>query len=89
MNTNEFQISACLQISSALRNNALTHTLTSVLGTNKYMPPEAFCDSPTYDASLDILSLGILIFQMITGLSPDPGDRNKVIFISPRKSKSG
>ena len=127
-NTNEFQINACLQISSALRylhsmnlihrdlssnnillsktgdvvkvsdfgvsrfyaaNNALTHTLTSIPGTDKYMPPEAFCDSPTYDASLDIFSLGILIIQIITGLSPDPGDRSKVIFISPRKYKSG
>lgn len=54
-------------------------TLTSLPGTQNYMPPEAFYDKPSYSSSLDIFSLGVLLIQMITGLHPDPSERLRVI----------
>jgi len=50
-------------------------TLTMLPGTEKYMPPEAYGDSPFYSTSLDIFSVGVLFIQMMTGLSPDPSER--------------
>jgi len=45
----------------------------SVLGTLAYMSPEQLADSSAVDHRTDIYSLGAVLHQMLTGLSPSPG----------------
>lgn len=46
----------------------------SALGTPAYMSPEQFSDSKTVDQRADIYSLGIMIYEMIIGKKPFPGN---------------
>jgi len=63
------------------------------LGTPAYMPPEQFEDSAKVDCRADIYSLGITLYEMVTGTKPYPGnfsmDTLKVIkkgkYVTPRK----
>jgi len=63
------------------------------LGTPAYMSPEQFKDSSKVDKRADIYSLGIMLYEMVTGTKPYPGEFNmetfKIIkkgrYIHPRK----
>lgn len=46
----------------------------SALGTPAYMPPEQFSDSKTVDQRADIYSLGIMLYEMVIGKKPFPGN---------------
>ena len=46
----------------------------SALGTPAYMPPEQFSDSKTVDHRADIYSLGIMLYEMVIGKKPFPGN---------------
>jgi serine/threonine-protein kinase len=53
------------------------------LGTPEYMSPEQF-DTPRVDARSDIYSLGVLLFEMLTGGLPFTGDSPVAVAISHR-----
>ena len=63
------------------------------LGTPAYMSPEQFEDSSDVDCRADIYSLGIMLYEMVTGSKPYPGEFNmetfKIVkrgrYIRPRK----
>lgn len=44
------------------------------LGTPAYMSPEQFEDSASVDSRADIYSLGIMLYEMVTGTKPYPGE---------------
>lgn len=44
------------------------------LGTPSYMPPEQFKNSKNVDARADIYSMGIMLYETLTGKKPFPGN---------------
>jgi serine/threonine-protein kinase len=50
-----------------------------VIGSPSYMSPEQFAPAKGIDHRTDIWSLGIIMFEMLTGERPFQGDRMKVI----------
>lgn len=46
----------------------------STLGTPAYMSPEQLTDSSTVDNRADIYSLGVMLYEMVTGTKPYAGD---------------
>ena len=64
---------------SADREEGITVSGTS-LGTPAYMPPEQFEDSAKVDKRADIYSLGIMLYEMLTGTKPYPSEFNMETF---------
>ncbi len=48
----------------------------SMLGTPSYMPPEQFTDSSSVDNRADIYAVGVMLYEMVTGVKPFPGGFN-------------
>ena len=46
--------------------------MTRIPGTPAYMPPEAMLANPSYDASVDMFSLGIMMIHVYCGKWPEP-----------------
>ena len=61
------------------RENGITISGSS-LGTPAYMSPEQFEDSSKVDERADIYSLGIMLYEMVTGTKPYPGEFNMETF---------
>lgn len=63
-------------IASSEREEEDTSLTTSgvTLGTPSYMPPEQFDDSHSVDNRADIYAMGIMLYEMVTGTKPFPGN---------------
>ena len=63
-------------IASSEREEEDTSLTTSgvTLGTPSYMPPERFDDSHSVDNRADIYAMGIMLYEMVTGTKPFPGN---------------
>lgn len=78
--------------SSEKEEKGLTMTK-STLGTVAYMSPEQFEDSSTCDNRADIYSLGVMLYEMLTGTKPFPSEfsletlaiKKKGKYIRPRR----
>jgi tRNA A-37 threonylcarbamoyl transferase component Bud32 len=47
-----------------------------ILGTPSYIPPEQISDAKNADKRADIYSLGVVLYEMLTGKTPFPGSFN-------------
>ncbi|HZK19552.1 MAG TPA: serine/threonine-protein kinase [Treponemataceae bacterium] len=57
------------------------------LGTPAYMPPEQLNDSKNVDARADIYAMGIMLYEMVTGLKPYPGNMAPETILQIQKGK--
>ncbi len=57
------------------------------LGTPAYMSPEQFEDSSDVDCRADIYSLGIMLYEMVTGSKPYPSEFNMETFKIVKRGK--
>ena len=66
---------------SALRDGGVTHTGESeeVIGSPAYMAPETFTHDYPVDNRSDIFSLGVLAYELITGIKPFQGQNVEAI----------
>jgi serine/threonine-protein kinase len=49
-----------------------------ILGTLEYMAPEQLVDSAAVDARADLWAVGVILYELITGLRPYMGDREQL-----------
>ncbi|MBN1518517.1 MAG: serine/threonine protein kinase [Spirochaetales bacterium] len=57
------------------------------LGTPCYMPPEQIENSKNVDRRADIYALGVMLYEMVTGKKPYPGNFSAETLIMVRKGK--
>src|SRR5436309_15943366 len=60
--------------------------LGSILGTARYMSPEQACGAPV-DKGTDIWSVGVVLYEMVTGHEPFSGDTRRAVRISIRETE--
>jgi serine/threonine-protein kinase len=68
----DFGISRLEQLGEGQSATPLTHAST-VMGTPLYMSPEQWRDSTAVDARSDIWSIGVVLYELVTGVSPFSG----------------
>lgn len=57
------------------------------LGTPSYMAPEQFNDSKSVDNRADIYSMGVMLYEMVTGKKPYPGNYSPETLAKIQKGK--
>ena len=74
----DFGIARALASSTRSRN-------TSAMGTPPYMPPEQWASGPI-DGRLDQYSLGVVLYETISGMLPFQGDSMEALFVQHRET---
>ncbi|MCA9571892.1 MAG: serine/threonine protein kinase, partial [Myxococcales bacterium] len=66
------------------RMNELTSLTQSgvMIGTPRYMSPEQMEDPRSVDARADVFALAVVLFELLTGTTPHPGDNARQVTLS-------
>ncbi len=78
---------AKIQQPEGVRDNDIT-AANLVIGTPQYMSPEQCSQSGPIDARSDVYSLGVIVFEMLTGRVPFTGDSPTVIMMRQVQDES-
>lgn len=70
----------------ATKNSSITQA-GSTLGTPAYMSPEQLMDSSSVDVRADIYSMGVMLYEMVTGSKPYAGDMASETIAKIKKGK--
>lgn len=83
-----------LQIKNSASDKTITFDATSsitqvgsTLGTPAYMSPEQLTDSSSVDNRADIYSMGVMLYEMVTGTKPYAGDMAPATIAKIKKGK--
>lgn len=68
------------------KNSSITQA-GSTLGTPAYMSPEQLMDSSSVDVRADIYSMGVMLYEMVTGSKPYAGDMDPETIAKIKKGK--
>lgn len=68
------------------KNSSITQA-GSTLGTPAYMSPEQLMDSSSVDVRADIYSMGVMLYEMVTGSKPYAGDMAPETIVKIKKGK--
>ena len=68
------------------KNSSITQA-GSTLGTPAYMSPEQLMDSSSVDVRADIYSMGVMLYEMVTGSKPYAGDMSPETISKIKKGK--
>ena len=68
------------------KNSSITQA-GSTLGTPAYMSPEQLMDSSSVDVRADIYSMGVMLYEMVTGSKPYAGDMSPETIAKIKKGK--
>lgn len=63
------------------QSNAVQTREGTVMGTPSYMPPEQWMSATLVDAKSDVYSLGVMLFEMITGTRPFVGESTNQVMM--------
>lgn len=59
----------------------------TTLGTVAYMPPEQFSSTKTVDKRADIYAVGVMLYEMVTGVKPFPGSFSPETILTIQKGR--
>ena len=78
----DFGIAKVLPVAEALEDTASSTETGALLGTPHYMAPEQVFGERDVDASADVWSLGVVLYECLAGVRPFEGDNYGQIFKS-------
>ena len=79
---------SCFALSRIFRQNNVNIPMNGYFGTRNYKAPQRFLNVPYNGDKADIFSLGVILFFLVTHLSPFPSARNDDLYYRQIRNKN-